>query len=81
MNGFPVELGHVPYAIRTTEALGKVDHNFSSTNALVIRANVSDTRNEHIEPFGGLVARSRGAKQFRDDFSVSASHTLVPGAG
>ena len=78
-NGFPVELGHVPYAVRSTEVLGKVDHNFTATNALVIRANVSDGRNENIEPFGGLVARSRGAEQSRDDLSVSASHTFVPG--
>ena len=78
-NGFAVELGHVPYAVRTTEALGKIDHHLSPTSTLVIRANVSDTRNENIEPFGGLVARSRGAELLRDDLSVSASHTQVLG--
>ena len=34
-NGFPVELGHVPYEIRTTDVLGKIDHQFSPTSALV----------------------------------------------
>jgi hypothetical protein len=78
-NGFAVDLGHVPYAVRTTDALGKIDHHFSPTSTLVIRANVSDTRNENVEPFGGLVARSRGAELLRDDLSVSASHTHVLG--
>ena len=78
-NGFAVELGHVPYGIRTTEALGKIDHQFTPTSALVVRANLSDTTNENIEPFGGLVARSRGGVLFRDDLSLSASHTHLLG--
>ena len=78
-NGFPVELGHTPYEIRTTDVLGKVDHQLSPTSALVIRANVGDTMNENVEPFGGLVARSRGAVLLRDDVSIAASHTHVLG--
>ena len=78
-NGFAVELGHVPYAIRATEALGKIDHQFSATSTLVVRANVSDTSNQNIEPFGGFVARSRGGQLLRDDLSLSASHTQVLG--
>jgi hypothetical protein len=74
-SGFPVELGHVPYGIRATEALGKIDHHFTPASALVVRFNVSDTSNENIEPFGGLVARSRGAMSSRDDGSLAASHT------
>jgi hypothetical protein len=78
-NGFPVELGHVPYDVATTDVLGKIDHQFSSAGTLAIRANVADTRNENIEPFGGLVARSRGAVLLRDDLSVGTSHTQVLG--
>ena len=78
-SGFPVELGHTPYEIRTTDVLGKVDHLFAPASTLVIRANVADTTNENIEPFGGLVARSRGAAMRRDDVSVAASHTHVLG--
>jgi outer membrane receptor protein involved in Fe transport len=78
-NGFAVDLGHVPYQIGTTEVLGKIDHQFSPGSALVIRANVSDTTNENIEPFGGLVARSRGAALLRDDAALAASHTHVLG--
>ena len=76
-NGFPVELGHVPYEIRTTDVLGKIDHQFSPTSALVVRANVGTAFNENVEPFGGLVARSRGAALLRDDVSIAVSHTHV----
>ena len=78
-NGFPVELGHVPYEVRTTDVLGKIDHQFSPTSALVVRANVGTALNENIEPFGGLVAKSRGAVLLRDDVSIAVSHTHVFG--
>jgi hypothetical protein len=74
---FVVELGHVPYEVRTTDVLGKIDHQFSPTSALALRVSVGETRNENIEPFGGLVARSRGAVLTRDDISVASSHTHV----
>jgi len=76
-NGFPVELGHVPYEIRTTDVLGKIDHQFAPTSSLVVRANVGDAFNENVEPFGGLVAKSRGAALLRDDVSIAAAHTYV----
>jgi hypothetical protein len=76
-NGFPVELGNVPYATGTIDVLGKIDHQFSPGSALAIRASANDTRNENIEPFGGLVARSRGGVLIRDDLSLAASHTHV----
>jgi hypothetical protein len=76
-NGFPVELGNVPYDIASTAALGKVDHHFSSDDTLTLRAAFSQNHNENIEPFGGIVARSRGAEQRRKDWSVAASHTKV----
>jgi hypothetical protein len=75
--GFPVELGNVPYGVRTTAALAKIDHHFSPGSTLLVRANVSDHANENIEPFGGLVARSRGAAQFQDNWAIAGSHTQV----
>lgn len=80
-HGFPVELGHVQYEVRSTEALGNIDHQFTPTGSLVVRANASDSSNENIETFGGLVARSRGAVMLRDDLSLSASHTQLLGGG
>lgn len=75
--GFPVELGNVPYAIERTEALAKVDHNWSAGHSLTVRGSFADIENENIEPFGGTVARSRGAVQLRRDWSLAASQTDI----
>jgi hypothetical protein len=75
--GFPVELGNVPYAIERTEVLGKVDHNWAPGHSLVVRGSFADVENENIEPFGGTVARSRGAVQLRRDWSLAASQTDI----
>jgi hypothetical protein len=75
--GFPVELGDVPYQFKTTDFLGKINHQWSSDHNLVLRGNYSDTTNENIEPFGGIVARSRGAVQLRTDWSISAAQTDI----
>jgi hypothetical protein len=75
--GFPVELGNVPVDFEATEVLAKVDHQWSPNHSLALRANFSDTTNENIEPWGGLVARSRGAVQLRKDWSVSAAQTDI----
>jgi hypothetical protein len=75
--GFPVELGNVPYSLTTTELLGKIDHQWSPNHQFVLRGNYADTDNENIEPFGGIVARSRGANQGRTDWSLAASQTDI----
>jgi hypothetical protein len=72
-NGFPVELGSVPYDYRFTQSMLKVDHQWSSDHSLSVRGHVSDVTNENVEPFGGIVARSRGAVQDRTDWSIAAS--------
>ena len=76
-NGFPVELGNVPYDFKATEFLAKVDHQWGPNHSLALRGNFSDTTNENIEPFGGIVARSRGAVQLRKDWSISMSETDI----
>jgi len=75
--GFPVELGNVPYDFRSTELLAKLDHQWAPNHSFVLRGNFADTTNENIEPFGGLVARSRGAVQLRKDWAVAASETDI----
>jgi hypothetical protein len=72
-----VETGNVPYDFRTTDVLAKVDHQWSANHNLVVRGNFSDTTNENIEPFGGIVARSRGAVQDRTDWAIAASQIDV----
>jgi hypothetical protein len=79
--GFPVELGNVPFAFEATEVLAKVDHQWSPNHSLVVRGNFSDTTNENIEPWGGLVARSRGAAQLRKDWALSAAQTDILSRG
>ena len=76
-SGFPVELGNVPYDVQTTSGMGKLDHHFSSDHSLTLRGAASNTLNENIEPFGGIIARSRGAVQRRKDWSLAASHIAV----
>jgi hypothetical protein len=75
--GFPVDTGNVPYDFSTTEVLAKLDHQWSPNHNFVLRGNFADTTNENIEPFGGLVARSRGAVQLRTDWAIAASQIDV----
>jgi hypothetical protein len=75
--GFPVELGNVPFQVQNTGVLGKVEHHWSANHNLVVRGSYADVENENIEPFGGIVARSRGAMQLRTDWSISAAQTDV----
>ncbi len=76
-NGFPVELGNVPYSVRSKAFLAKVDHQWRPAHSLVARGNYASLENENVEPFGGIVARSRGAVQDRKDWAIAASETDV----
>ena len=44
---------------------------------LDVRLNWADTRNENAEPWGGLVARSRGGALESDDVMGAVSHTAT----
>ncbi len=75
--GFPVEVGNVPYDIRSNALLAKVDHQFTPNHGLTVRYTYGDGVNENTEPFGGQVARSRaGVLDNRDDM-VAGSMTSV----
>jgi hypothetical protein len=75
--GFPVELGYVPYDAKSSQALLKIDHQWSSSNNLILRGSLSEVENGNAEPFGGLTARSNGGALSSDDWFVSASETDV----
>jgi hypothetical protein len=75
--GFPVTPGANPYEVKDTLLLGKVNHQWSPDHSLVVRANYSDRDNQFIEPFGGLIARSRGAVQLRTDYGISLAETDI----
>ncbi len=74
-NGFPVELGNVPYSVKSRAFLAKVDNQWKAAHSLTARANYASLLNENIEPFGGIVARSRGALQDRKDWALAMSET------
>ena len=76
-SGFPVDLGNDPYSVRSKAFLGKVDHQWRQAHSLTARANYASLLNENIEPFGGIVARSRGAVQDRKDWAAAGSETDV----
>jgi hypothetical protein len=78
--GFAVETGHVPYDIRSNQFLAKLDQQLNTNNSLTARINWANDLNENIEPFGGNVARSRGAVLESDDFMVAVSHLWVGSA-
>jgi hypothetical protein len=75
--GFPIETGNVPYNIESTQFLLKLDHQFTPENSLAVRFNTADDLNENIEPFGGLIAKSRAAKLDSRDYMFAVSHTSV----
>jgi hypothetical protein len=75
--GFPVEVGNVPYRVDTNAFLAKVDHQLAPAQTLSLRYNYGDAVNENIEPWGGQVARSRGARLESTDHMFAASHGAV----
>jgi hypothetical protein len=75
--GFPIETGNVPYQLKTSTFLAKIDQHLSSGHDLTARFNYADTLNENIEPWGGQIARSRGAFLDSKDYMIAAGHTFL----
>jgi hypothetical protein len=73
--GFAVETGHVPYRITSTNALVKTDVKVGQTQTLTVRYNYGDGYHGNVEPWGGLIARSRGASLNNTDHTAVASWT------
>lgn len=77
--GFPVETGLVPYDQSLGELVARADHFWRPAHSLALRVHVADQMNENYVPFGGLVARSRGARADRLDWGIAVSQTDVIG--
>ena len=75
--GFSFDTGHVPYQVRTTQWFGKLDQYIGSRQRLSVRVNGASELNENIEPFGGLVARSRAAVLDTTDVMGAVSHNFI----
>jgi carboxypeptidase family protein/TonB-dependent receptor-like protein len=74
-NGFPVDTDNVAFRDDATQLLGKITHQWRPGHDLTLRANYSDTTNENIEPWGGLIAKSAGVVDLRRDWAVAGSQT------
>ncbi len=77
--GFPVERGHVAFEDTANQVMVRLDHYWKPERALTLRLQWSDAVNGNYAPFGGLVARSAGARATRSDWGVAASQTHVIG--
>ena len=75
--GFPIEVGNVPYDIESSQVLAKIDTNLTPNHSVAVRLNWADLLNENIEPWGGQIARSRGAYLDSRDLMAAASFTSV----
>jgi hypothetical protein len=77
--GFPVETGNVPYRIEGNQFLAKINQQITQDQHASVRFNYADAFNENIEPWGGQIARSRGASLDSTDYMAAVSHTAVKG--
>jgi TonB dependent receptor-like, beta-barrel len=75
--GFVVDTGNVPYDLVLNQFLAKGDLQLAPTHSVSLRFNTATELNENIEPFGGLVARSRAAALDSTDVMGAASDALV----
>jgi hypothetical protein len=75
--GFPVDTGNVPYRMAANQFLAKADLHPAPAHSVSIRVNAATELNENIEPFGGLVARSRAAALESTDVMVAMADTWV----
>jgi hypothetical protein len=75
--GFPVEIGNVPFDVRTTTGLVKIDHVMTQATNVVLRFNIADGSNGNSQPFGGIVARSRGGVLDNRDYAFAGAVTSV----
>lgn len=76
--GFPVTVGPNAYAARRTSVLGKLDAQ-RGVSSRTLRINYADVLEENVEPFGGLVARSRGGALKTSDASIAGSENRAIG--
>lgn len=75
--GFTIDNGPRPFGVGVTTFLAKSDIEVSPSNRLSIRYNYGGTYDGAIEPFGGLVADTRGGTQRLDENAISVTNTYI----
>ena len=78
-SGFPVALGQVPFDLDTTQAIGKLSHQWSAGRSITISSHYSTVTNGNFRSYGGITAASHGVTQNRDDWALSATESSVWG--
>lgn len=79
--GFSIENGNVPYEVRGTNALVKVDAALSPAVFLTARGNWSKGKDENQQQWGGLVAKSAGGVRDSRDTTGALGLTALFGSG
>jgi hypothetical protein len=74
--GFPVDVGQVSYRYESDQVLAKVDTRVDAKHQLSLRFNWSNLLDENSQPWGGLVARSRGGSL--EGWYLAGAASLVP---
>ena len=75
--GFPTENGDVPFEQVNNSLLLSARSQLNSKNTLSLRYSFSRGKDENLQPFGGLVARSTGGIGLLRDDAIAVSNTAV----
>jgi Carboxypeptidase regulatory-like domain/TonB dependent receptor len=75
--GFHVATGNVPFDVRTTTGLVRIDHVMTAGTNVGLRFNMAEGFNGNSQPFGGIVARSRGGLLENRDYAFAGAVTSV----
>lgn len=77
--GFAIENGNVPYEVRNTNAIVKLDALLGAANTFTLRGNWSKGKDDNQQVWGGLIAKTAGGTRDNRDTSVAGSLTSVFG--
>lgn len=75
--GFPTDNGDVPFEQINNSLLLSIKSQLNSKNTLSLRYNFSRGKDENLQPFGGLVARSTGGIGILRDDAIAVSNVAV----
>ena len=67
--------------MRSTQAFARIDHRVTARHSVTLRLNFADEVHGNIEPFGGTVARSRGAQLDSGDRILAGAYLAVLPSG
>lgn len=75
--GFDLRNGPIPFALDSTQFLGRFDAKLAPNDTFFVRYNRSGTYNGQLEPFGGLIAETNGGAQRLKDQTFAVTNTYL----